>query len=144
MALKFGKKLLYTRLFAELMLPYLDQIENKYVLMPVPLHKSRLRKRGYNQAYEIAKELSKATGRKIDTSLTRNKKTEMQAQLKFKQRAENVRNAFEVKKELKNKNILLIDDVMTTGSTLKECAKTLLKSGAIDVKVLVFARKSTS
>ena len=144
MALKFGKKILFSKLFAELMLPYIGEIDKKFVLMPVPLHKSRLRKRGYNQAYEIAKELSKLSGREVDTTLIRKKNTEMQAQLKFKQRANNVKNAFEVETKLRNKNIVLIDDVMTTGNTLKECAKALIKAGAKEVKVLVFARKSSS
>jgi len=142
MALKFGGKIMFSKLFAELMQPLLKNLEKKYVLIPVPLHKNRLRKRGYNQAYEIAKELSKLTNRKLDNSLIRNKNTEMQAQLKFKQRAENVKNAFELKEELKHKYIILVDDVMTSGNTLKECAKTLIKAGAIDVHVLVFAKKS--
>lgn len=144
MALKFGQKILYSKLFAELMLPIINIIDEKHVLMPVPLHKTRLRKRGYNQAYEIAKELAKLTNREIDTTLKRHKNTEMQAQLKFKQRAKNVKNAFALNQELTHKHIVLIDDVMTTGNTLQECAKTLIKAGAKDVKVMVFARKSPS
>lgn len=142
MALKFGQKILFSKLFAELMLPLLKDIENQYVLMPVPLHKSRLRNRGYNQAYEIAKELAKLSNRALDKSLVRNKKTEMQAQLKFNQRAKNVKNAFGLKEELTHSHIILVDDVMTSGNTLKECAKILIKAGAKDVKVLVFAKKS--
>ncbi len=144
MALKFGQKILYSKLFAELMSPELKSLDNHYVLMPVPLHKTRLRKRGYNQAYEIAKELAKLTNREIDTTLKRHKNTEMQAQLKFKQRAKNVQNAFALNQELTHKHIVLIDDVMTTGNTLQECAKTLIKAGAKDVKVMIFARKSPS
>lgn len=144
MALKFGGKVLYSKLFAELMLPLLGDIEDDFVLMPVPLHKTRLRKRGYNQAYEISKEMAKASGRLLDTTLVRNKNTEMQAQLKFKQRAKNVKNAFGLNGELTHKHIVLIDDVMTTGNTLRECVKTLKKAGVQKVKVLVFARKSVS
>lgn len=142
MALKFGQKILYSKLFAELMQPMINKIESNYVIMPVPLHKSRLRKRGYNQAYEMVKELGKLTQRVVDTSLIRNKNTEMQAQLKFKQRAKNVKNAFGLSADLIHKHIILIDDVMTSGNTLQECAKTLKKAGAKDVKVMVFARKS--
>jgi len=141
-ALKFGKRILMSRLFAELMLPLLEDIDSEYSLMPVPLHISRLRSRGYNQAYEIAKELAKVTNRKLDTSLKRNKKTDMQAQLKLNQRAKNVSNAFLLEGKLENKKFILIDDVMTSGSTLKECAKTLKKAGAEDIKIIVFARKS--
>jgi ComF family protein len=141
-SLKFGKNLAMSRLFAEIMQEKAKNIEGKYVFMPVPLHKSRLRLRGYNQAYEIAKELTKLTGRKLDNSLKRQKKTQMQAQLKFKQRAKNVKNAFGLKGELKHKKIVLIDDVMTSGNTLRECAKVLKKAGAKDINVLVFARKS--
>jgi len=142
MALKFGGKVIYSRLFAELLAPLLAQIPQDYVLMPVPLHKSRLRKRGYNQAYEIAKEICKATSRKLDISLIRQKNTAMQAQLELKHRAKNVSKAFVLNQPLHNKKIILIDDVMTSGNTLKECAKTLKKAGAKDVRVLVFARKS--
>ncbi len=144
MALKFGQKILYSKIFAELMVPIINKVDKKYVLMSVPLHKTRLRKRGYNQAYEIVKELAKLTNKEIDTSLIRNKNTEMQAQLKFKQRAKNVKNAFALNGDLIHKHIILIDDVMTTGNTLQECAKTLIKTGAKDVKVMVFARKSPS
>ena len=142
MALKFGGKIIYSRLFAELLSPLLSQVPTDYVLMPVPLHISRLRKRGYNQAYEIAKEISKCSSRELDTTLVRQKNTAMQAQLELKQRAKNVSKAFAVNQPLINKNIILVDDVMTSGNTLKECAKTLRKAGAENVRVLVFARKS--
>ena len=92
--------------------------------------------------FEIAKELAKLSGRSLDNSLKRSKKTEMQALLKFNQRAKNVKNAFALKGDLKHKKIILIDDVMTSGNTLRECAKALKKAGAEEVLVMVFARKS--
>jgi ComF family protein len=141
-SLKFGKNLAMSRLFAEIMQTQLTQVDEDYILMPVPLHMSRLRLRGYNQAYEMAKVLAKLSGRELNNSLNRVKKTDMQAQLKFKQRAKNVKNAFQYKGQLKSKKILLIDDVMTSGNTLRECAKALKKSGAEDIQLLVFARKS--
>ena len=141
MALKFSNKLNYSRLFAELLLPQQLDIDDRYVLMPVPLHLSRLRSRGYNQAYEMAKELAKPAGRELHNNLIRRKKTAMQAELNLKQRAQNVHNAFVLKSELKAQHIILVDDVMTTGFTLNACAKTLINAGAKDVKVLVFARK---
>jgi ComF family protein len=144
LALKFSNKLINSRLFAELLLPQQLHIDDSYILMPVPLHISRLRKRGYNQAYEIAKELAKLSGRELHSSLTRQKKTAMQAELNLKQRAQNVNNAFVLKSERVAQHIILVDDVMTTGFTLNECAKTLIKAGAKDVKVLIFARKLLS
>lgn len=129
-------------MFAELMLPYVDKFDSNYVLVPVPLHSNRLRSRGYNQSYEIAKDLAKLSGRELVTSLKRIKNTKMQAQLKFNQREKNVKSAFAVDGTLTQSHIILIDDVMTSGNTLNECAKTLKKAGAQDIKVLVFARKS--
>jgi ComF family protein len=142
MALKFGGKVIYSRLFAEMLSLLISHIPHNYVLMPVPLHQSRLRKRGYNQAYEIAKEISKINSRILDTSLIRQKNTAMQAQLELKHRAKNVSKAFALNQPLQSTNIILVDDVMTSGNTLKECAKTLKKAGAIDIRILVFARKS--
>ena len=129
-------------LFAELMQDLLSDINSQYCLMPVPLHISRLRSRGYNQAYEMAKELAKLTNRPLINSLKRVKNTQMQAQLKLNQRANNVSKAFAVNEPIIHKHIVLIDDVMTSGNTLNECAKTLKKAGAKDVKIIVFARKS--
>lgn len=124
------------------MLAELQKTDSEYALVPVPLHKSRLRRRGYNQAYELASELAKMSGRKLDTCLQRTRKTEMQAQLKLNQRAKNVKGAFTVSDKLLNRKLILVDDVMTSGYTLNECAKVLRKAGAEDIKVLVFARKS--
>ena len=142
MGLKFGKKIIFSKMFAELMLPFVNTTDSHYILMPVPLHAQRLRNRGYNQSYEIAKELSKLSGRELNTSLIRIKNTKMQAQLKFNQREKNVKRAFSVDETFNKTHIILIDDVMTSGNTLNECAKTLKKAGAYDIKVLVFARKS--
>ena len=142
LSLKFGQNIAVTKLMAELLLPELNKIDKEYVLLPVPLHQSRLIKRGYNQAYEIALELSRLSNRKLFNSLRRSKKTQMQAQLKLNQRNANVKGAFSVTTELKQSKIILVDDVMTSGYTINECAKTLKIAGASDVKVLVFARKS--
>lgn len=144
MSYKFSKNLKLSRLFAELIHHKTVSIPKDFVLIPVPLHNLRLKKRGYNQAYEIAIEISKLSGRKIDTSLKRHKNTAMQAQLKLSERNKNVRSAFSLKKSLKYEKFILVDDVMTTGNTLNECAKVLRKGGATDVRVAVFARKFLS
>ena len=142
MSLKFGKNITITRLMAELLVEKLEHIKSDAILTAVPLHKARLRSRGYNQSFEIAKELAKLSGFALKSFLKRSKNTAMQAELKLKDRAKNVRNAFSCDYDLTGKTLVLIDDVMTSGSTINECAKTLKKAGASDIKVLVFARKS--
>lgn len=112
------------------------------VVVPVPLHIERLKARGFNQSLMLAKIVAKRLGVKTDCSnLKRIRPTLPQIGLKHDERAENVAGAFKVIDSLvfKNKKILLIDDVFTTGATIKECAKTLKKAGAI-VNILTLAR----
>jgi len=113
------------------------------VLMPVPLHYSRLLKRKYNQSALLAHNLEKMTGIPADClSLERHKKTRPQVEFSGVERVRNVKDAFRVKypQKVKNKRIVLIDDVLTTGSTLKECAFALKKAGAKSVDTLTVAR----
>lgn len=100
------------------------------LIVPIPLHWRRKRKRGYNQAEIIAKNLEKLTGLPVDTRLiVRKKYTEPQKALDHKKRKKNLRGVFEVKRNLSHKRILLIDDIYTTGSTIDEAAKVLLGKG---------------
>ncbi len=113
-------------------------------LLPVPLHKIRLRERGYNQSELIAKGISKITGIKvINDMLIRKKNTQTQTKLNFEQRLENVKDAFVLNEKYKNfvvgKRFAIVDDVITTGSTLNECAKELVRSGASQVLALSVA-----
>ena len=141
--LKFANQLSLSKVMADLIAIKLqNQDLSDTLLVPVPLHKNRLRKRGYNQAYEVARELKKLTGQTLLPALKRIKNTEMQAQLKFKQRANNVRNAFQLRKEIKGQKVMLIDDVMTSGYTLNECARVLNRGKAKTIEVAVFARRS--
>ena len=113
------------------------------LIVPVPLHHQRLRERGFNQALVLGKILSKKMGKKISVrALRRIRHTIPQVQLDHSERERNVRGAFEVKdqREVKDKTLLLIDDVFTTGATVNECAKVLKKSGAKSVFVLTLAR----
>lgn len=113
------------------------------LLIPVPLSFRRLIYRRYNQSALLAHELSKLTHIPVDVcSLKKIKNTKPQSLLAEKARLKNVKNAFELKKPLniKGKRIVLIDDVMTTGATLSECAKVLLKNGAKSVDTLTIAR----
>lgn len=121
-----------------------DGIWQNAILIPVPLEKSKLKNRGYNQAQELAKELSKILEvNVISGNLIKTRKTLSQKDLSAKERQENIKGAFLVKNpiEVKNKKIFLVDDVYTTGSTMEECANVLKKAGAIQVWGITIARE---
>jgi len=111
------------------------------LLIPVPLHKSRLRERGYNQAELLALALAKEYGVPFSTSLVRTKKTESMYGLRKTERFDNIRDAFAVTDPaiVYGKNIVIIDDIYTTGATVEECARTLKKAGAGSICALTFA-----
>ena len=115
------------------------------ILMPVPLHYTRLISRRYNQAALISSALAKETGiPTINDGLKRTRATVSQGHMDAKGRYKNVKKAFAVNKRYKNslkgKTVMLIDDVYTTGATVNECAKTLKKAGVNEVYVLTLAR----
>ena len=116
------------------------------VLIPVPLHAKRLRWRGFNQSEELALVISqKLNIPVINNVLIRTKHTSPQAKIEnLKQRKINIKNSFQIninfKKSLKNKNIILIDDISTTGATIEECAKTLKPLKPKTVYGLVIAK----
>lgn len=111
------------------------------LIVPLPLHAERLRERGFNQALELARPLAAARRLPIDaTSCRRLRNTRSQADLPWRERVGNVRGAFYCSTDLSGKRVLLIDDVMTTGASLDECARTLKLHGAQHVTVLVVAR----
>ena len=113
-----------------------------FLFIPVPLHKKKKNFRGFNQSEEINKELSSLLNLKSDSkNLIRIKNTKAQAKLNAKERKENVKNSFFWKGEnLKRKNIILLDDVFTTGATLDECARILKENGAGQVLGLTVAK----
>jgi ComF family protein len=120
-------------------------IESSDLIIPVPLHRIRLFTRRYNQAALLAYSIAKHCGLPVYTNmLLRKKHTAPQASLTFKQRLINVRGAFVVNQKyidtIADKNIILIDDVMTTGATIETCAKVLVKAGAASVNILTMAR----
>ncbi len=113
------------------------------IIIPVPLHIERLRERGFNQALILAKAIGKKYSIPVNFSLLkRTKSTLTQTGLDKSQREKNIRGAFTVtdKAQAKGKNIILIDDVYTTGATLNQCAKTLIKAGAGKVAALTLSR----
>lgn len=119
------------------------------LLIPVPLHRRKLFNRRYNQAAILAKKLSGLTGIPSDaTSLRRIRRTPSQVGLPQHERRANVTSAFAVPPEhrdgLRGKTVLLIDDVITTGSTLNACARTLLDAGAAHVDCLAIASQAFS
>lgn len=115
------------------------------LLLPIPLSDARLRERGYNQAWELTKRLAAALPCRADAALLlRVKDTPHQLAFPPEQRAGNVRAAFAVepkrRAELHGRRVTLVDDVMTTGATVAEAARTLLQAGASEVEVWVVAR----
>jgi ComF family protein len=113
------------------------------VVIPVPLHRGRLRWRGFNQAAMLAVTVARRLSRPLDLStLTRVRPTPPQTMQNRAERSKNLRRAFAVRRPARvaNRRILLIDDVMTTGATADECARTLIAAGARRVDVLTLAR----
>jgi competence protein ComFC len=103
------------------------------LILPVPLHQLKKAERGYNQSFYISKGLSKEVNIPLSPGVIKRKKyTQSQTTMNFVERQQNISEAFKVKnkKKIKGKNILLIDDVITTGATISECGKVLLNSGA--------------
>ena len=142
---KFNDRTENAKFFAKILLVAGQDIFTAGVdlIVPVPLHYTRLLKRRYNQSALLCSELSKLSGIKCDNlSLVRHQKTRPQVELSGIARQRNVHNVFSVKdvSAIKNRRILLIDDVLTTGATLRECTKALKHSGAKSVDTLTLAR----
>lgn len=121
-------------------------LSESLLVVPVPLFKTKLRDRGFNQAEEIARafvDRCKSRGIQLETSsLVRTRETASQTGLTRHQRRANMRGAFSVNRpeRIARREILIVDDVMTTGTTASECARVLLRSGARQVFVATVAR----
>ncbi len=103
------------------------------LIVPVPIHHLKKAERSYNQSDYIVKGLSKSLRIPYSTkSIKRTRHTESQTKLKMKARAQNVADAFDVRnpKKISGKNILIVDDIITTGATIQECGRALVKGGA--------------
>ena len=132
--------------------PELGKILSRYLqthsipgdsLVPVPLHPGRLRRRGYNQALLLAKELGKLQGLEVHDDLlrrTKNSPPQVEA-ISLEQRRLNVAGSFDCRGDAAGSKIILIDDVTTTGSTLSACAAALKRAGASSVWGLTLARE---
>lgn len=159
-ALKYNHKIQLARPLGRLLFftfMHYDEISSADMVVPIPLHGSRLKQRGFNQAFLLVREWpslvhhldspqpagNRRSSFLIDYNvLTRNRKTISQTGLGREQRTRNVKDAFQVTdpSQVRGKRILLVDDVYTTGATAEECARTLLASGAAIVNVLTLAR----
>ncbi len=144
--LKYKQQLSHAEILGQLLLTRLKQEKKGELpecIIPVPLHKSRLVKRGFNQSIEIARPVAKALKLTIDTKLVeRNRKTSAQTDLNASQRRKNVKNCFEIKlqKAINYDHVVIVDDVVTTGSTINELAKLLKQSGVKKVGVWAISR----
>ena len=142
-ALKFHKKLAHARLLGTLLGLALKQreIARPDAILPVPLSRKRLRERGFNQSLELARPVSRALGIPIQHHLLeRVRDTPPQSQLKLKERHKNIRLAFQAGQYSIPDHVAIIDDVMTSGSTCHEVARTLKQAGAKRVDVWCVAR----
>lgn len=144
---KFKEKSYLHRSFSEMILNSKENIEfiKKYdVLIPVPIHKYRMKIRGYNQSELIAKDLVyQIRNIKLQNRvLIKTKNIVAQSSLNKKQREYNIEDAYEIKnvEKIVNKKVLLLDDIYTTGSTVNECAKVLKESGCKEVGIVTIAK----
>lgn len=142
-SLKYGSRLPVAATLAELLLGEIATTNHAKpdCLIPMPLGAARLKQRGFNQALEIARRVSRKTGiALLPEGCQRIRETLPQTSLPWKERARNIRGAFACSLDLQGKRIAIVDDVMTTGATMNEVAKVLRRQGAAEVSAWVVAR----
>lgn len=140
--LKYGRKVALARTMAHYMAP-LVKPQGEPILVPVPLHRSRLWSRGFNQSALLARELSRRLGIAADPLiLRRTRRTPALKGMSLLQRRKTVAGAFAVSRKaaVAGKTIVLVDDVLTTGSTAEACARALTRAGAARVELVSWAR----
>lgn len=135
------------KVLSNLIITHFQLMDNKpdlsdFVLIPIPLEKGRLRWRGFNQAEELGKSLSVFFNIPMVAGLIKTRRTVPQVELTDEVRKENVKGIFQVqnKESIKDRQILLVDDVYTTGATMEECARVLKEAGAKEIIGIVVAR----
>lgn len=141
---KFNDEVILSEFFAKEMCAAISKAcpEKKFDFVTcVPLTKKKRNKRGYNQSELLAKDCAKLFGTDFENALIKSRDTTDQHELKAKERLKNLKDAFEINKsvDIKGKTVLLCDDIKTTGATLYECRKTLVKAGAKDVYCVCIA-----
>lgn len=153
LGLKFGRKLHLARALGELLAQRIqdcdllraDEPGREFILVPAPIHRSSAMQRGFNQAQELAARAAARLGLKLETRLLKKiRRTPPQATLSHEKRRVNLAGAFACSPRraarYQRTSVLLIDDVMTTGSTLSECARTLAAAGIKEIHAAVVAR----
>lgn len=141
--LKHGRKTAIAKTMARYMAPLIDAQPGSALLVPVPLHRSRIWQRGFNQAAIVSRELSRRTGLENNVFvLKRIKRTPPLKGMSLQQRRRAVAGAFKVgdRAAVDGRTIVLIDDVLTTGSTANACARELRRAGAARVELISWAR----
>jgi ComF family protein len=141
--LKYGGKVALARTMARYMAPLKGEWESSSVIIPVPLHRWRLWSRGFNQSGLLARELSRAWGLPTHTELLRReKRTQPLKGMNHAQRRKAVSGAFALADadRVRGKTVILVDDVLTSGSTAEACAKVLRRAGASRVELICWAR----
>ncbi len=145
-SLKFGDRTDLAPWMAQSMVRAAEgRVDEASIVVPVPLHRRRLLMRRFNQSAELARHLAKLTGAEYRPDLLiRSRATPQQVGLSAKQRENNVRGAFRLHKgfsaHVKGRNLILVDDVYTTGATIRASAKVLKRAGAARIDCLTFAR----
>jgi ComF family protein len=140
---KYHAGFLQARLLGELMAQKLGRraLPLPELVIPVPLHRNRLMRRGYNQSLEIAQALKRTLAIKVDANAAKRiRATPDQIGLSAAQRRRNLHNAFTVDTRIAGKHIALLDDVMTTGTTLEALARAARKAGAVRIEAWAVAR----
>lgn len=144
---KFQNQSYLSTFFAKSLLNHkkMSRILEKYdIIIPVPMYRKKEKRRGYNQTALIAREIAKAYKNLVydGKSLQKIKDTKMQSSLDKTERRKNIKNAYKVinQQKIKDKKIILLDDIYTTGSTVNECSKVLKQSGAKEILVVTIAK----
>ena len=143
---KYGRQFYLRRVLTDFLVEAMQDVRIQGspadYLVPVPLHPTRFRERGFNQADALAETLSRRTRLPILRCLERRRYTNTQTRYDRQERMQNLRNAFSLRKnsDVREKHLVLLDDVLTTGSTLHECALVLRAAGAESVRAVTVAR----
>lgn len=140
-ALKFGRKLYYAPALAELLCEAGDRLPDDIdAVLPVPLHWRRRTFRGFNQAEEIARPVARQLGVPLIHNVVRRRSTSFQSGLSARERARNLRRAFAVRGAMTCSHVLIVDDVITTGTTMRQIAAVLRTAAIRRVSALAVAR----